>query len=270
MWTELDVFRVESAAIAKLSTVDFGLGPLFPAWAHTNIQFGFDASIGYSKAFGRPPGDAPFQKSKLYRFTGYGEAEFPTQAFKDMHQVVNHMSALRHHDETTRLNFVERLITQLFVSVLFTGELDPELPWPASGRPSLLLTWSIAEQGSYAPLFSTLGPRRPRIFGRSDRPAWREIHHEAYIGKKFTKQTKKLVENPNESGFGNAAPAPEKTFYDKAKDVMTKAVKQGLASGLRSGAKRLGERTAEQTPRGIGKKIRKSIEAKLREANRKR
>lgn len=82
--------------------------------------------------------------------------------------------------------------------------------------------------------FEPIMRRRPRIFGRSDKPAWREVHHEAFVGKKFTKQTKKLVDNPNDKGFGNDGTKDWKDgIRDAAKRVAVKVAKDAVKSAAK-------------------------------------
>jgi len=88
--------------------------------------------------------------------------------------------------------------------------------------------------------FTLFQKRRPRKFGRSALPKWLEIHEQAMKAKKFTRQTKKLIKDPNANGFGKSG---TEEWKDKAlrktkeavvrigKDAINKAVDVAVEEG---------------------------------------
>lgn len=113
------------------------------------------------------------------------------------------------------------------------------------------------------PVIGSTPRRRPRIFGRSDRPAWREIHKRAKFGVKFSRQRDKLVETPNDKGFGNDGTSDWKeNVRDAAKRVAVDAAKAAVSSA----AKGLSDAAAKKA----GATIKKRAANALKEIIRKR
>jgi hypothetical protein len=111
------------------------------------------------------------------------------------------------------------------------------------------------------PRLIPLGKRRQRIYGRSDRPNWREVYTQAKFGKKFTKQRDKLVETPNEKGFGNDGTSDWKeNIRDSAKRVAVDAAKAAVSSA----AKGLSDAAAKKAGATIKKRAANALKEILR------
>lgn len=96
------------------------------------------------------------------------------------------------------------------------------------------LSFPSSTVGSPFRVYEPLVRRKPRIYGRSDRPAWRKIHDEAAMGKKFTKKRDELVAGNNENGYGNAATSDWKDkAWKKAKSIAIDAAKGAVKDGAK-------------------------------------
>ena len=133
----------------------------------------------------------------------------------------------------------------------------------------VMASWSIILEARDAlwsiPVIETFQRRKPRIYGKSDTPTWRKEHAEIMLGRKFSRQRDKLVEHPNEKGFGNDA-KQDNTLYSKLKSKAVDIVKDAAIDGLKAGAKTIKDRAKKQ----VASKLKASVLRKLKETVRKR
>jgi len=109
------------------------------------------------------------------------------------------------------------------------------------------------------PTFLPLPKRRPRKYGRSALPRWLEIYRELTIGRKFTRQTKRLQETPNERGFGKEG---TEEWKDKllrgAKNAVGRVAKDAIKSAVDSAVKEGGKRVVQKTlTKALGDRLKK-------------
>jgi len=163
----------------------------------------------------------------------------------------------------------------LRIDATFTRSEFPELPdelWPCGWNsaddtlaPCLTasVTLNIYPDRFTYPSISPLGPRRARIYGQKDSARWRKFHAEWKLGRKFTRQTDKLVENPNDKGFGNDG---TKDWKDGIRDAAKRVAVDAAKSAVASATKGITDRAAKK----VGTAIKKRATNALKEILRKR
>lgn len=140
------------------------------------------------------------------------------------------------------------------------------VPWPGPGNfpwENWLVYFRLGNPLVDQRMFSIFQKRRARIFGRSDRPAWRDIHAAAKAGIKFKRNKEKLIASPNDNGFGNDGTRDWKEgIRDAAKRVAVDAAKAAVNSATKG--------IADAAAKKAGARIKKKAAAALKELLRKR
>jgi len=138
-----------------------------------------------------------------------------------------------------------------------TDQLQTEPRFPV--RPYFACKVSFSDDSAKIPLFFPLGPRKPRYYGQKDSKSWREFVSEWKTGKKFTKQTKKLVATPNERGFGKEG---TEEWKDKllrgAKGAIGRVAKDAIKSAVDKAVEEGGKRVVRKTlTKALGDRLKK-------------
>jgi len=267
--------------------------PADPTWDLMHCTFEADAEPD-------DPNPGGFSSKRLYKFGGYDNS-FTSQ--NPIHQWFRFSDFLRiQHYYPTQANYIDltnsflnqcyqfstgKGLTIYGVSANFqTGSIDgagrnyeslgiPLSFWnemlqdqrvtaPVFSHqlfPSCSTRWTDAS--SLIPLFYPLGPRKPRIYGQKDSAWWRQFHSEWRNGRKFTRQTSKLVAHPNAKGFGNDG---TKDWKDSIRDAAKRVAVNVAQDAVKSAAKNLKDKAA----RAAGARIKKQATNALKEILRKR
>lgn len=174
---------------------------------------------------------------------------------------------------TSTDTFSSRLVKLFNGYLLVDGKMTrtDDGPWPTfwddgdltSVYPclSVSFTFNIYPDSFSYPVIEDTKPRRRRIYGRSDRPAWRKIHAEAFLGKKFARQRDKLIATPNGRGFGNSTTTD---WRDKAWSKAKKIAVDAAKGAVKDGAKHIIKQS------DIRRKLKDTVANKLKEIVRKR
>jgi len=112
-------------------------------------------------------------------------------------------------------------------------------------------------------LFTVFLRRRSRIYGRSDRPAWRKIHEDLVAGRKFLRNKEKLRKDPNGKKFGKKGTG---TWKEGIRNAAQRIVVDAAKSAVRSATQKLIDDCAKKA----GVKIKKRTFNTLKELLRKR
>jgi len=136
---------------------------------------------------------------------------------------------------------------------------NPPLPFFPGMNTGSLVLFRLGNPHYETRQFTLFQKRRARIYGRSDRPAWRQIHDEWKTGKKFTLQTKKLKETPNERGFGKEG---TEEWKDKllrgAKSAIGRVAKDAIKSAVDKAVEEGGKRVVRKTlTKALGDRLKK-------------
>jgi len=255
------------------------LPPVAPAWSFLHCTFAYDPDD-------ENPNPGGFNSKKLYKFGGYDKS-FTSQnpqhqwfRFADFLRIQHYYasSAEKTQRDASFSNQCYQFATgkgayTYGVTAKFSvasatdgsGRNYSDLGIPADFRYELLTdllavspgfgfeivcyctaTWS--DTASSIPLFFPLGPRKPRYYGQKDSKSWRGFVSEWKTGKKFTKQTKKLVATPNERGFGKEG---TEEWKDKllrgAKSAIGRVAKDAIKSAVDKAVEEGGKRVIRKT-----------------------
>lgn len=140
------------------------------------------------------------------------------------------------------------------------------IPWTSTFPmdSSVLVYFRLGQPLVERRFFSVFQKRRPRISGRSDRPAWREVLRKIEAGRKFRRWRKKLEKNPNGKGFGNEWAS---NFRGKLKDFASSTAAKAAQSAANEFIKKHDPCANKGT---FKKRLNRAINAKLKEMKRKR
>lgn len=154
---------------------------------------------------------------------------------------------------------------EFFVSPLTWGADAPTYAPGGGSSPCqnfVIILEAIAE-GTTFPVLERFERRKPRFAGRTALPKWIEQHETISIGRKFRRNKEKLVESPNDNGFGNDGTRTWKDgIRDAAKRVAVGAAKSAVASATKS--------LTDAAAKKAGARIKKRASSALKEILRKR